>query len=69
MDKPAIVSIEDASGEVVYLRFIDAARIPEYTEALDKMMGDYVEILDRETGQTFYTLPDYVKNLIGENVD
>jgi len=69
MDKPATLTITDGSDEVVYMQFIDVGRIPEYTEALDKMMGDYVEILDRETGQTFYTLPDYVKNLIGENVD
>lgn len=69
MDKPATLTITDDSDEVVYMQFIDIERIPEYTEALDKMMGDYVEILDRETGQTFYTLPDYVKNLIGENVD
>lgn len=64
MEKPAIISIEDAQGEIVYMRFIDAAQIPDYTEALDKMMGEYLEITDKETGQTFYTLPDYIKSLI-----
>lgn len=64
MDKPAAVTIEDATGEIVYMQFIDVGRIPEYKKALDKMNGDYVEILDRETGQTYYTLSEYVAGLI-----
>jgi hypothetical protein len=66
MEKPAVVTIEDASGEVVYMQFIDINRIPEYTEALDRMNGEYVEILDKETGDTYYTLGEYVKGLLNE---
>lgn len=64
MEKPATITIEDANGEIVYMQFIDVGRIPEYKEALDKMNGEYVEILDRETGQTYYTLSEYVESLI-----
>jgi len=66
MDKPATLTIEDAEGEIVYIQFIDMARVQEYKEALDKMMGDYLEILDKETGETFYTLPEYIKSLVGQ---
>lgn len=64
MDKPATITITDDKDEIVYMQFIDVGRIPEYKKALDKMNGDYVEILDRETGQTYYTLSEYVAGLI-----
>ncbi len=63
MEKPAVITIADDSGEVVYMQYIDLARILEYKEALDKMMYDLV-VFESDTGDTFYALSDYVKNLI-----
>ena len=66
MEKPAVVTIEDNQGEIVYMQFIDMNKIEAYKEVLDKMNGDYVEILDKETGDSFYTLGEFVEHLLND---
>ena len=66
MEKPAVITITNDSNEVVYMQYIDMARIPEYKEALDRLMEEII-VLESDTGDTFYALSDYVKRLIGDS--
>lgn len=64
MEKPAIITIEDDQGEIVYMQFFEAKNIDSYKERLDRMAEDYIEVINKETGDTFYTMPDFVKYLL-----
>lgn len=64
MEKPAVITITDDNDEVVYMQFIDKKNIKSYQERLDKMAEDYIEITNKDTGETFYSMPDFVKHLL-----
>lgn len=45
------------------MQFIDMAFIEVYKTELDKMAASVV-ILETDSGETFYKMPDYVQNLL-----
>jgi hypothetical protein len=64
MEKPTIITIENGLGEVVYMRFIDGAKTQIYIDGLDELAEEYVEIIDKSTGDTFYGMSEFVQNLL-----
>jgi hypothetical protein len=65
MEKPTIISIEDGNGEVIYMRFIDAAQTQKYIDYLEEISDDFVSILTAE-GEEYFSLQDYVKGLLDD---
>ena len=63
MEKPAIVTITDDNNEVVYMQFIDMEFVDLYKRELAKMSEDVV-VLETDTGETFYSMPSYIQNLL-----
>ena len=63
MEKPSIISIEDGSGEIVYMRFIDASQTQNYIDHLEKISDDFVSIVTKD-GEEYCTLQEYVEGLL-----
>jgi len=63
MEKPAVVIIKDDRGKVVYMQYIDMRDIESYKEILWRMIDDSIQIETPE-GETYYTMPEYVQNLL-----
>ena len=63
MEKPAVVIIKDDRGKVVYMQYIDMRDIESYKEILGRMVDDSIQIETPE-GETYYTMPEYIQNLL-----
>lgn len=54
MKKPAILSIEDSEGNVVYMTFFDTDKTQIYIDALDELNESFEEVVDPDTKDSYY---------------